>query len=75
MGPAYAIKYLKEEDKRKTKKATNMTNQALLIDEELKRLADMGLRARLSKTKAATNTLSPKKGSPSKSPSPAKKGK
>jgi len=74
MGPAYAIKYLKDEAKRKTKKATNITNQALLIDEELKRLADMGLRARLSKTKA-TNTLSTKKGSPSKSPSPAKKGK
>lgn len=74
MGKAYAIKYLKEEAKRKTKKETNINNQALFIEDKQKRLADMGVRARLSKVKA-TGSLSPKKGSPSKSPSPVKKGK
>ena len=55
MGSAYAIKYLKEEAKRKTKKAANINNQALFIEDELKRLADMGVRARLSKVKATVS--------------------
>jgi uncharacterized protein with von Willebrand factor type A (vWA) domain len=73
MGPAYAIRFMKDQTRRQVQRDKDFLEKNKDIDKEIERLASMGIRATLVKTRPPRKMVgSPPKDARSKSPSKKK---